>query len=47
MAQYDRANPGRSAHASERMAREVFFAMLGATSVSLLLGLAAVGHFMS
>lgn len=44
---YDRASPTRSAHASERMAREVFFATLGAASLSLLLGLIAVGHLMS
>lgn len=42
-----RALSCRSAYASERTAREVFFAMLGAASVSLLLGLGVVAHFMS
>lgn len=43
----DRALAHRSARAGEHTAREVFFAMLAAASVSLLLGLAAVGRFAS
>jgi hypothetical protein len=47
MAYPDRATSARPGYTSERTAREVFFAMLGAASVCLLLGLAAVGHFVS
>lgn len=45
MTQSDRAITCRAT--SERTAREVFFATLGAASVSLLLGFAVVAHFMA
>jgi hypothetical protein len=47
MAYPDRATSGRPGYTSERTAREVFFAMLGATSICLMLGLATVGYFVS
>jgi hypothetical protein len=47
MAYPNRATSVPPRYTSERTAREVFFATLGAASVCLMLGLAAVGHFVS
>lgn len=47
MAYPHRSTSSRPGYTHERTAREVFFAMLGAASVCLLLGVAAVGHLVS
>lgn len=39
-----RARSSHPGYTSERTAREIFFTMLGAASVCVLLGVAAVGH---
>lgn len=45
MAHPHRSTSSHPGYTSERTAREVFFAMLGAVSICVLLGIAAVGHF--